>query len=126
MAAQSPASVEDAHLLRLSAQFLDRLGSDPSFAERFSKDPAAALRHLFPELKRAPKSKIAAELDSARELLGKQLTASRNTGARAGGQLIIEASGSILVIAANRLVTLAAQALVKGLLTLALEGPRPE
>lgn len=119
MAASNPAFVGDAHLLRLSGVFLDRLGTDPRFAESFDKDPAAALQDLFPELKFAPKNKIAAELASANIAVVQIATSPHG--------LTAQAVGGFWRSIAKAVVTAAAQALVKALLSLAAaEEPRPE
>jgi len=49
----------EVELLRLSARFLNRLSEDSEYANKFDKDPAAALQELDPQLARIPKKDIA-------------------------------------------------------------------
>lgn len=49
---------DDNRAFELAGRFLQRLRSDPQFAQTFHSDPAGAVQDEFPELRQVPKDRI--------------------------------------------------------------------
>jgi len=60
-----PSQADDNRAFELAGRFLQRLRSDPQFAQSFHNDPAGAVQDEFSELRQVPKDRILETIRSA-------------------------------------------------------------
>lgn len=124
---------EDAALLRLSAQFLNRFNRDPNFRRKFDRDPAGALQELFPQLAKVPKKKIADVLDAHTRFMDAAFATPEATRYEAAGGLLSAATRVATRVARTSAVRSAATAVASSVasavaskLLSAVAEPEPE
>src|SRR5262245_60131120 len=113
------ARVTQKQVQRMAAEFLNRLNADPKFAKRFDKDPAAAAKEIFPELKGVPKKKIAQVLDAHEKSVNSLLKIAKGS-ARPGGPMF---DAFVINKSLTARVVEVAKVVVTAVVTAVLQGP---